>query len=335
MTARPAAVGLSPPINPMTALLDIRGFRLSFTGYEGTAQVLDGIDLAVQPGEAVGIVGETGCGKSVLARSILRLNPSPPARVDGGSIHFAGQDVFAMGSAALRALRGAGIGMVFQDPATYLNPVFTVGSQMADVLRAHGVRRRAIRPRSIELLEAVQLREAATLLGRYPHELSGGMRQRVLIAQALAANPKLLLADEPTTALDVTVQRQVLALIKDLVARLGLTLVLISHDLGVIGATCRRVVVMYSGAIVEDAPAESLFRAPLHPYTRGLLAAVPDLERPGAMPASIPGGIPSLRAPPSGCRFHPRCGLAMPVCRTVAPTLQGDAHRTACHAVAA
>jgi oligopeptide/dipeptide ABC transporter ATP-binding protein len=226
--------------------------------------------------------------------------------------------------------------MVFQDPVTYLNPVFTIGSQMADVLRAHGTKgRAAIRARSIELLEAVRLPDAAGLLARYPHELSGGMRQRVLIAQALAANPRLLLADEPTTALDVTVQGQVLALISDLVVRLGLTLVLISHDLGVIGATCRRVVVMYSGSIVEDAPAEALFRDPRHPYTRGLLAAVPDLERPDVLPTGIPGSIPSLRTPPSGCRFHPRCALVMPVCREQAPALLGGAHRTACHAVAA
>jgi len=317
----------------MTALLEISDFRLSFTGYEGTTQVLNGIDLSVEEGESVGIVGETGCGKSVLARSVLRLNPSPPARVTSGGIRFAGRDVLAMNAAELRGLRGAGIGMVFQDPATYLNPVFTIGSQVADVLRAHGGK--GIRARSIELLEAVRLPDAAGLLSRYPHELSGGMRQRVLIAQALAANPRLLLADEPTTALDVTVQAQVLALISGLVARLGLTLVLISHDLGVIGASCRRVVVMYAGCIVEDAPAEALFRAPRHPYTRGLLAAVPDLARPEALPVGIPGTIPSLRDPPSGCRFHPRCELAMPVCREMVPVLAGEAHRTACHAVVA
>jgi oligopeptide/dipeptide ABC transporter ATP-binding protein len=223
--------------------------------------------------------------------------------------------------------------MVFQDPVTYLNPVFTIGSQMADVLRAHGVRGAAsIRDRSIELLESVRLPDAASLLARYPHELSGGMRQRVLIAQALAARPRLLLADEPTTALDVTVQRQVLALISDLVARLGLTLMLISHDLGVIGATCRRIVVMYAGTIVEDAPAAELFRNPRHPYTRGLLAAIPDLQRPDELPAGISGSIPSLRHPPNGCRFHPRCPIAMPICRETPPALEGDAHRTACHA---
>jgi peptide/nickel transport system ATP-binding protein len=317
------------------SLLDIRNLRLAFDGYEGTAQVLNGIDLAIEAGEAVGIVGETGCGKSVLARSILRLNPMPPARLLAGSIRFAGRDVMAMGGDELRALRGAGIGMVFQDPATFLNPVFTIGSQLAEVLRAHGASgRAAIRQRSLELLDAVRLRTPAALLGHYPHELSGGMRQRVLIALALAGNPRLLLADEPTTALDVTIQGQVLALIADLVARLGLTLVLISHDLGVIGAACRRVVVMYAGAIVEDAPAAALFATPRHPYTRGLLAAVPDLERPAQMPRGIPGAIPSLRAPPPGCRFAPRCPLAFDRCRAEAPALTGAMHRTACHAVA-
>jgi peptide/nickel transport system ATP-binding protein len=325
------------------SLLEVRDYRLVFDGYEGTAQVLNGIDLAVQEGEAVGIVGETGCGKSVLARSLLRLNPEPPARIVSGSIRFAGEDVVRMQGPALRRLRGAGIGMVFQDPATYLNPVFTIGRQMADVLRAHG-HRRGIADRSVALLESVQLRDAAALLRRYPHELSGGMRQRVLIAQALAGNPRLLVADEPTTALDVTVQRQVLALIADLVTRLRLTLLLISHDLGVIGALCRRVVVMYAGTIIEDAPAATLLTAPRHPYTRGLLAAVPDLDHPDRLPRGIPGSIPSLRNPPPGCRFHPRCPLVMPVCRAEAPRLAGaragdpagdpcgDPHRVACHA---
>lgn len=317
-------------------LLDVRDFRLAFDGYEGTTQVLNGIDLRVAEGESVGIVGETGCGKSVLARSLLRLNPSPPARILSGAIHFAGRNILEMDHAELRRLRGAGIGMVFQDPTTYLNPVFTVGTQLADVLRAHGLRQRGqIRRRTLELLDAVRLRNPDTLLRRYPHELSGGMRQRVLIAQALAGNPRLLLADEPTTALDVTIQGQVLALITNLVARFGLTLLLISHDLGVIGSICRRVVVMYAGNIVEDAPAEQLFSRPRHPYTRGLLAAVPDLAHPDTLPNGIPGSLPSLRSPPSGCRFHPRCPQTMPVCRTEVPRLAGDVHRTACHAVAA
>ncbi|MFC0385861.1 ABC transporter ATP-binding protein [Muricoccus vinaceus] len=322
------------------SLLEIEDYRLAFDGFEGRAHVLDGISLSVEAGEAVGVVGETGCGKSVLARSILRLNPAPPARVTGGAIRYDGADILAMDKAALRRMRGSDIGMVFQDPVTYLNPVFTIGQQMAEVLRAHDRRlsRAAIRARSVALLESVRLPEAGALLGRYPHELSGGMRQRVLIAEALAGNPRLLIADEPTTALDVTIQRQVLALIADLVRRMGLTLILISHDLGVIGAICRRIVVMYAGNIVEDAPAEALFGRPLHPYTRGLLAAIPDLKRPDHLPASIPGSIPNLRQPPPGCRFHPRCPLAMPVCAKVKPVLApaGDeaSHRVACHAVA-
>ncbi len=312
----------------MSALLEVIDLRLGFSGYDGPIQVLNGIDLAVAEGESVGIVGETGCGKSVLARAVLRLDKA--AEIRTGTIRFDGRDILAMTPPELRALRGAGIGMVFQDPATYLNPVFTIGHHLAEVLRAHQVA--AIRPRSVELLDAVGLPDAAALLARYPHELSGGMRQRVLIALALAANPRLLLADEPTTALDVTVQRQVLRLIADLVDRLGLTLVLISHDLGVIGAMCRRVVVMYAGTIVEDGPAEQVLDAPRHPYTQGLLAAVPDLERPGMVPRGIAGSIPSLRDPPPGCRFHPRCPVSLPRCRSEVPRLRRG---VACHLVAA
>ncbi|HEY5301383.1 MAG TPA: ABC transporter ATP-binding protein [Acetobacteraceae bacterium] len=323
------------------SLLEIKDYRLAFDGFEGTAVVLDGIDLTVAEGESVGIVGETGCGKSVLARSILRLNPTPPARILGGTIRFDGRDVLAMRPHALDDLRRQGVGMVFQDPVTYLNPVFTIGQQLADVLRAHdrgrGPRRsRAeLRARGIALLEQVRLPDAERQLALYPHALSGGMRQRVLIAMALAGQPRLLIADEPTTALDVTIQSQVLTLIADLVGRLGLTLLLISHDLGVIGAVCRRVAVMYAGCIVEDASAEQLFAAPLHPYTKGLLASVPDLDRPARHPTGIPGGIPNLRTPPPGCRFHPRCKLAMPVCRERRPALidVGERHRVACHAV--
>ncbi len=322
-------------------LLEIDSYRLAFDGFEGTATVLDGIDLRVEEGESVGIVGETGCGKSVLARSLLRLNPSPPARVLGGAIRFAGDDVLAMGPAALDTLRRGGIGMVFQDPATYLNPVFTIGQQMAEVLRAHAgaTGRRpgaeAFRARSIALLRQVQLPEPESLLFRYPHTLSGGMRQRVLIAMALAGEPRLLVADEPTTALDVTVQRQVLDLIVELIAGMRLTLLLVTHDLGVVGAVCRRVVVMYAGCVVEDAPADRIFLSPQHPYTRGLLAAVPDLEQPDHHPVGIPGSIPNLRTPPAGCRFHPRCPLAMPICRERRPEQEevAPSHRVACHAV--
>ncbi len=323
----------------MTSLLEITGYRLAFDGFEGRAQVLDGIELTVQAGETVGIVGETGCGKSVLARSIARLVEMPPGRVLGGAIRFEGQDVFAMDRRALARLRGHGVAMIFQDPMTYLNPVFSIGTQMEDVIRAHDrAEGRRMRPRAAaharaaELLAAVRLPEPDRLLDRYPHELSGGMRQRVLIAMALTGDPRLLVADEPTTALDVTIQAQVLRLIAELVETRGLTLLLISHDLGVIGALCRRVVVMYAGTVVEDAPAEALYVRPRHPYTRGLLAAVPDLARPDHRAQPIPGHIPNLLDPPSGCRFHPRCPMAIARCAVEKPLLREvDGHRVACH----
>ena len=323
----------------MSALLEITGYRLAFDGFEGRAQVLDGIDLRVEPGETVGIVGETGCGKSVLARSIARLVDMPPGRVLGGQIRFAGEDVFAMDNRALAHLRGHGVAMIFQDPMTYLNPVFSIGAQMVDVIRAHdraaGERMRprtAARAAAAEVLAAVRLPEPERLLDRYPHELSGGMRQRVLIAMALTGNPRLLVADEPTTALDVTIQAQVLRLIAELVEARGRTLMLISHDLGVIGALCRRIVVMYAGTVVEDAAATTLFDRPCHPYTRGLLAAVPDLARPDHRAQPIPGYIPNLLAPPPGCRFHPRCPLAIDRCAQEKPTLREvEGRRVACH----
>ena len=323
----------------MTPLLDIRDWRLAFDGFEGRAQVLDGINLTVMPGETIGIVGETGCGKSVLARSVARLVDMPPGRILGGSIHFDGQDVMAMNGAALARLRGHGIAMIFQDPMTYLNPVFSIGAQMVDVIRAHdrasGQRSRntaAARKKAADLLGSMRLPEPAGMLDRYPHELSGGMRQRVLIAMALIGTPRLLIADEPTTALDVTIQAQVLRLIAELVATHALTLMLISHDLGVIGALCRRVVVMYAGTIVEDGEATTVFANPRHPYTRGLLAAVPDLEKPQHRAQPIPGQIPNLLSPPSGCRFHPRCALAVEQCTRDKPVLRDVAGRSvACH----
>jgi oligopeptide/dipeptide ABC transporter ATP-binding protein len=323
----------------LSTLLEIEDYRLGFDGFEGRAHVLDGIDLTVRAGETLGIVGETGCGKSVLARSIARLVDVPPGRVLGGSVRFDGADVLAMDRRALARLRGHGVAMIFQDPMTYLNPVFSIGAQIVDVIRAHdraaGVPmrpRHAARIKATDLLGAVRLPEPHALLDRYPHELSGGMRQRVLIAMALTGAPKLLVADEPTTALDVTIQAQVLRLIAELVSARSLTLMLISHDLGVIGAMCRRVAVMYAGVIVEDAAAETLFAAPRHPYTRGLLAAVPDLARPSHRAQPIPGHIPNLLDPPTGCRFHPRCPLAIGRCVAEKPLLREvDARLVACH----
>ncbi len=321
------------------SLLEVVDYSLAFDGFEGTHQVLDAIDLVVDAGETVGLVGETGCGKSVLAKSLLKLNDMPPARILSGSIRFDDRDLLGLDETALRAIRGGGIAMIFQDPMTFLNPVFSIGDQMAEVIRARdradGRRRRArdVRAHAAELLAAVRLPDATALLERYPHELSGGMRQRILIAMALAGHARLLVADEPTTALDVTIQSQVLALLADLVAAQGLTLLLISHDLGVIGALCRRIVVMYAGTIVEDAPAAQLFERPLHPYTQGLLAAVPDIGRPERRLTGIPGSIPNLLTPPAGCRFQPRCPIAVERCRHERPILRRGrtGQRVACH----
>ncbi|MCC7271144.1 MAG: ABC transporter ATP-binding protein [Alphaproteobacteria bacterium] len=310
----------------MTTLLEIADYRLAFDTFDGTHHVLDGIDLRLDAGETLGVVGETGCGKSVLARSLLQLNPSPPARVVSGAIRFRGEDLLRLEEAALRRLRGRAIAMVFQDPASYLNPLLAVATQMEDAIRgqdsAAGGRprpRRAARALAAELLSAVGLPEPQRLLASHPHQLSGGMRQRVLIAMALAGEPALLVADEPTTALDVTVQAQVLALIDGLVRARGLALMLISHDLGVVSASCARVAVMYAGTVVEEAPTPELIARPLHPYAQGLIAAVPDLGRPEAKPRGMPGSIPSLLHPPSGCRFHPRCPLASERCRVEKP----------------
>ncbi|GGJ27195.1 ABC transporter ATP-binding protein [Neoroseomonas lacus] len=310
----------------MSALLEIRDYRLAFDTFDGTAQVLDGIDLTLSAGETLGIVGETGCGKSVLARSLLQLNPMPPARVVSGQIHFRDEDILRLPERAMRRLRGRAIAMIFQDPASYLNPLLAIGTQMEDAIRGQDIAaslrkrpRAAARARAAELLAAVGLPEPARLLDSHPHMLSGGMRQRVLIAMALAGDPALLVADEPTTALDVTVQAQVLALIARLVAERGLALMLISHDLGVVAASCARVAVMYAGTVVEEAPTGELLARPLHPYARGLIAAVPDLDHPERRPQGIAGSIPGLIAPPSGCRFHPRCSAATDRCRREKP----------------
>lgn len=324
----------------MTALLEIRDYRLAFDSFDGTAQVLDGIDLALEAGGTLGIVGETGCGKSVLARSLLGLNPMPPARVVSGQIAFRGEDILNLAERAMRRLRGRAISMIFQDPASYLNPLLAIGTQMEDAIRgqdqAAGAKQRprsAARAQATSLLAAVGLPEPARLLDSHPHMLSGGMRQRVLIAMALAGEPALLVADEPTTALDVTVQAQVLALIARLVAERGLALMLISHDLGVVASACTRIAVMYAGNVVEEAPTDDLLTRPLHPYARGLIAAVPDLDHPERRPQGIPGSIPGLIAPPKGCRFHPRCPAATALCRSEKPLVREilPGRRVACH----
>ncbi|WP_108663197.1 ABC transporter ATP-binding protein [Acuticoccus kandeliae] len=319
-------------------LLAIEELSLAFDGYHGTYHALDRVSLTIREGETVGLVGETGCGKSVLAKSVLRLLPES-ARYPTGAIRWhGGEDIMTMSKRRLRSLRALEVAFVFQDPMTFLDPLFTIGDQLTEIMKTHdslsGARRtgRQRREAAIALLERMMLPDGARVMASYPHELSGGMRQRVLIAMALSGGAKLLIADEPTTALDVTVQRRILSLIADLVRDLGLSVLLISHDLGVVKTVCRRIAVMYAGRIVEDGPAETVLGAPSHPYTAGLLAAAPRLDAEKRTLASIPGQIPDLLRPPPGCRFAPRCARALDRCRRDVPPLAGPGARAvACH----
>jgi oligopeptide/dipeptide ABC transporter ATP-binding protein len=316
-----------------TPLLDIKDLSVSFETYQGRARVLEGASLTVNRGEIMGLVGETGCGKSVLSRAILRIIPSPPGRIDGGRILFEGTDLLALPRKAMRKLRGERISMIFQEPMSSLNPVFTVGNQMREVVRAH---RKASRAEAnavcLEMLSAVRLPEPEAVLSAYPHELSGGMRQRVMIAMELTCRPSLLLADEPTTALDVTVQGQILAILAELAAAENLTILFVTHDMGVVAQLCHRVAVMYAGQVVEVADVASLFARPTHPYTRGLIASIPGRAAGGELTA-IPGSVPSPIDPPPGCRFHTRCTQAVTACRRAVPEMIRVApdHSVACH----
>jgi len=319
----------------------IRDYRLNFRTFDGVYQALDGVELELERGQSLGIVGETGCGKSVTVRNILGLLPSPPAEVVSGEILFEGRDLLMLSKAEMQKIRGTEIAMIFQDPMTYLNPVFTVGTQMIDVIMAHrrsldrGERmtRKQAREHAIEMLRRVHLPNPERQIDAYPHQLSGGMRQRVLIAMALSGSPKLLIADEPTTALDVTIQAQILDLIAELVDDLGLSVILITHDLGVVAKVCDKVAVMYAGQVVEYGTIEQLFDDPKHPYTAGLLHSIPDPEGAATHLEGIPGFLPNLLDPPAGCRFEARCPKAMDVCRRVRPPaldLDGG-HKVACH----
>jgi oligopeptide/dipeptide ABC transporter ATP-binding protein len=313
------------------ALLSIRDLSVTFQTYGPPSRVVERLNLAVRPGEILGLVGESGCGKSVLARAILRLLPMPPAQLTGEV--FFGENLLAASPRRLRAVRGGEISMIFQEPMTSLNPVFTVGRQMTEVVRLHtGISRGQAREVCRDFLASVQLPDPGTVLDKYPHQLSGGQRQRVMIALALSCGPKLLIADEPTTALDVTVQSQVLALLNDLTRARGVSTLFITHDLGVVAQLCDRVAVMYSGQLVELAPVAGLFGQPVHPYTRGLLAAIPTISRPRADLPAIPGQVPNPADPPPGCRFHPRCERRLEECRQEAPALAADGdHWAACH----
>jgi oligopeptide/dipeptide ABC transporter ATP-binding protein len=293
-----------------------------------------GVDLRLSPGETLGLVGESGCGKTVTALSILRLLPIPPAEV-AGEIFFAGEDLLTLPEAHLRDLRGDRIAMVFQEPMTALNPVFTIGDQVAEVLRQHrGLSHRDALAAAARALARVGLPDPTRRLSQYPHQLSGGLRQRVLIAMALACEPQLLIADEPTTALDVTIQAQILALLKSLKDQLGLAVLFITHNLGIVAQTADRVAVMYAGLIVEEAPTRDLFKAPLHPYTKGLLGSVPKLDfhqPPGATLSTIAGQVPNLYEPPTGCLFAERCPEIMPECAEAPPYLElTPGHRVRC-----
>ncbi len=321
------------PAEPILAVDDL---RTHFFTRDGVVRAVDGVSYTLAAGETLGVVGESGCGKSIAALSILRLVP-PPGRIVGGAVRLRGRNLLELPESEMRALRGNRISMIFQEPMTSLNPVLTIGSQICETLMLHqGLARRAALARAVEMLALVRIPEPQRRVRQYAHQLSGGMRQRVMIAMALACNPQVLIADEPTTALDVTIQAQILALIRELKETFGTAVILITHDLGVIAETAQRVVVMYAGRKVEEAAVADLFAAPRHPYTRGLIAAVPRLGSSLAggrrRLAEIPGMVPSLRETPAGCAFAPRCGFVSDRCRTQSPALDGAGrgHLVAC-----
>src|SRR5262245_36565859 len=322
---------MAAPAPEPTSLLEIRDLVTEFRTPEGTIRAVDGVSFEIAPRTTLGVVGESGCGKSVTALSIMRLVASPPGRIASGSIRYAGRDLLALRPAEMRAIRGNRIAMIFQEPMTSLNPVFTVGDQVAEAVRLHQHRsRRDARAVAIDMFRRVGIPSPEDRVDAYPHQLSGGMRQRVMIAMALACKPDLLIADEPTTALDVTIQAQILDLLRSLQRELGMSILLITHDLGVVAETCDEVVVMYAGRIVERAPTEALFAGPRHPYTAGLLRSLPSYTpahaepiAPGARPRlrEIPGMVPPLHALPVGCKFADRCPAVQQLCRDVEPPL--------------
>ena len=365
-------------------ILSIRGLRTYFYTYAGVVRALEGIDLDIYNGETIGLVGETGCGKSVTSLSIMRLVPDPPGRIVGGEIIFKDEDLLKKSEEEMQAIRGSQITMVFQDPMTFINPVLTVGDQVSEVITLHqdlareavqtkideiqekimqidpsspdrqqlmervkeleaikehppkpskGEIKKAALHRTIEVLKLVQLPNPEDVVRQYPHELSGGMRQRAIIAMALSCNPDLLIADEPTTSLDVTIQAQILALLSELKRKIGSSVLIITHDMGIVAETCDRVGVMYAGNIVEVAETKALFKKPLHPYTQGLLRAIPKLHEDVKDLEIIPGSVPNLIHPPSGCRFHPRCPFRMEICDKEFPPMVETApgHSVACY----
>ncbi len=317
----------------MKPLLEVRSLRTSFFTDAGEVRAVDGVSFSVEPGKLMGLVGESGSGKTASVLSIMRLLPES-ARIIGGEVIFEDQDLLKLSEPEMRHVRGARIAMIFQEPMTSLNPVFTIGSQIGEAVRLHQHTNRAeTRNRTIEALRMVGIADPERRIDDYPHQLSGGMRQRVIIAMALSCNPRLLIADEPTTALDVTIQAQILDLIRELQVRLGLAVILVTHDLGIVAEYADDVTILYAARVMEQSPSAELFRNPLNPYTLGLLGSIPGIDgtRHHRLQA-IPGSIPNSLHPPAGCRFHPRCPRAIPKCSEVDPPLENKApnHYVAC-----
>ena len=315
------------------SILHVDSLHISFATNEGRINVVEDISFFIGSGEIVGLVGESGCGKSVTAMAIMRLNQSPPSSVEYGRIFFKGNDILSLDEGSMRHIRGNRIGMIFQEPMTSLNPTFTIGYQVAEVFRCHlGLSQNEANNKTVEMLDLVGIGGAQRRMEQYPHELSGGLRQRVMIAIALACRPELLIADEPTTALDVTVQAQILDLLRTLQSEMNMSVLLISHDLGIVAETCDRVFVMYAGRIVEQASVVELFRNPLHPYTTGLMSSSPRLGQSKKRLPMIPGMVPSPSQRGTGCYFTDRCSKASEYCRHNTPTLEavGDKHQVAC-----
>jgi len=315
-------------------LLEIDELRTWFYTDDGVAKAVDGVSYSIEAGRTLGVVGESGCGKSVTAMSILQLVPTPPGKYIGGEIRFRGENLLEYGEPAMRKIRGNEISVIFQEPMTSLNPVFRVGDQIGEALRLHeGMNRHEARERSIQLLRQVGIPSPESRVDEYPHQLSGGMKQRIMIAMALACNPALLIADEPTTALDVTIQAQILDLLRDLQRDKGMSILLITHDLGVVAENADDVVVMYAGKVVERAPVEALFETPRHPYTLGLFRSLPKLDSKVERLEVIEGNVPNPLEFPSGCKFRPRCPFATDQCGSSEPGLEsiGEQHEVACH----
>jgi oligopeptide/dipeptide ABC transporter ATP-binding protein len=318
----------------MPNLLTVKNLQTHFISSGRTVRALDGVNFEIEEGEVFGLVGETGCGKSVSALSILRLIPFPPGKIVAGEIRFRGRDLLSLNAEEMRSVRGKEISMIFQEPMTSLNPVFRIGEQMSEVIILHQhLNRSQALAKAVAMLERVHIPDARRVAQQFPHQLSGGMRQRVMIAMELSCRPHLLIADEPTTALDVTIQAQILRLLKELKKEFNTSILLITHDLGIIAEMCDRVAVMYAGSIVEQAGVTEIFEEPKHPYTRGLWGAIPHMDEEKEELAVIPGNVPDLSRPPAGCKFHPRCSMRFEPCAKIKPGFFqiSSGHQVACY----